>query len=96
MKKLFLVVLCFAFMAGSALAGAGGNAGATKDNPRQAGNSSIHFYDVVCSPHPNPDCESCKPCTGYGTFVIDTEKKTFNFIGHDYAPLSKVRGIGRQ
>ncbi len=101
MKKLFLVVLCFVFMAGSALAGAGGNGGnggtgATKDSPRQAGKSSIHFYDVECSDNPNPECESCKPCSGYGTFVIDTAKKTFNFIGHDYPTMSKVRieGLG--
>ena len=91
MKKLFLIVLCFAFMAGSALAGAGGNAGATKDNPRQAGKSSVYFYDVECSSAPNPDCIKCKPCAGYGTVVIDIERKTFNFIGHNYAPMSKVR-----
>jgi hypothetical protein len=78
-------------MAGSALAGAGGNAGATKDNPRQAGKSSVYFYDVECSSDPNPDCIKCKPCAGYGTVVIDIEKKTFNFIGHNYAPMSKVR-----
>ena len=53
MKKLFLVVLCFVFMAGSALAGAGGNGGnggqAIKTTPAKQVSSSIHFYDVECS-----------------------------------------------
>jgi hypothetical protein len=96
MKGFMILLFVLLLSVGVAFAGNGGNggtggAGVTKANPRQAGKSSIHFYDVVCSNNPNPECESCKSCNGYGTFVIDTEHKTFNFIGHDYAPMSKVK-----
>ena len=74
MKKLFLVVLCFVFMAGSALAGAGGNS-AKQENPRQAGKSSIYFYDV-----------ESKDDAGYGRLVINADKHTFTFIGQDFTP----------
>lgn len=89
MKKLFLLVMCFFLVAVFAQAGASGKSG-KQENPRQAGKSSIYFYDVECQSNPNPDCIVCGPCSGYGTFVIDTAKKTFNFIGHDYTPLQNV------
>jgi len=78
MKKLFLLVLCFFLVAGSAQAGAGGNS-AKQENPRQAGKSSIYFYDVEV---PNGN--------GYGRLVINTDKHTFTFIGQDFTPNQHV------
>ena len=89
MKKVFLLVVCFLLVAAFAQAGPGGNS-AKQENPRQAGESSIHFFDVECQSNPNPDCNMCGPCSGYGTLVIDTKKKSFNFIGHDYTPMQNV------
>jgi hypothetical protein len=52
-----------------------------KENPRQAGKSSIYFYDVECkSPVSN----------GYGRLVINAAKKTFTFIGQDFIPNQQV------
>ena len=81
MKKLFLMVLCFFLVAASAQAGAGGNSG-KQENPRQAGKSSIYFYDV--------ECKSVGDNNGYGRLVINTEKKTFMFIGQDFTPMQHV------
>jgi len=67
------VVLCLMMIT---TAGAGA-ASAEQENPRQAGKSSIYFYDV----------ESFLD-NGYGKLVIDTKKKTFVFIGWDFTPNS--------
>lgn len=80
MKKLFLLVLCFFLVAGSAQAGAGGNS-AKQDNPRQAGNSPIYFYDIQSK---SPDSN------GHGTLIINTDKKTFIFNGQDFTPMQIV------
>lgn len=81
MKRLLLLVLCFCLVAASAQAGASGNS-AKKENPRQAGKSSIYFYDVESK---SPDSN------GYGRLVIDTAKKTFVFIGQDFTPYQEIR-----
>jgi hypothetical protein len=75
MKKLFLLVLCFFLVAGSAQAGAGGNSARQDEQLRQAGKSSIYFYEVnVTNNH------------GSGRLVIDTDKRTFIFNGQDFKP----------
>lgn len=79
MKKLFLLVLCFVLVAASTQAGAGGYL-AKQENPRQAGKSSIYFYDV-----------ESKVDEGYGRLVIDVAKKTFVFIGQDFTPYARFK-----
>lgn len=74
MKKLFLLVLCVFLVAASDQAGAGGKS-AKQENPRQAGKSSIYFYDV-----------ESKDDNGYGRLVINTDKHTFTFIGQEFTP----------
>ena len=78
MKKSFLLVLCFFLVAAPALAGAGDKS-AKQVNPRQAGKSSIYFYDV-----------ESKEGSGYGRLVINADKKTFTFIGQDFLPSQHV------
>lgn len=55
------------------------NAGTIKDNPRQAGESSIHFYDVEANDK-----------HGSGRLVIDTDRHTFMFNGQDFKPNHHV------
>jgi hypothetical protein len=64
------VVLCLMMIT---TAGAGAASAKQDENPRQAGKSSIYFYDV----------ESIDD-NGYGRLVINTDKKTFVFIGKDF------------
>jgi hypothetical protein len=75
MKKLFLLVLCCFWVAGSAQAGAGGNSAKQDEQLRQAGKSSIYFYDVQAT-----------DSHGTGKLVIDADKQTFVIIGHDFPP----------
>jgi hypothetical protein len=70
------IVLCLMMIT---TAGASGTS-AKQENPRQAGNSSIYFYDVEV-----PDG------IGYGRLVIDTAKKTFTFIGQDFPHGQHIR-----
>lgn len=74
MKRILLLVLCFFCMTGFAQAGASGKSG-KQENPRQAGKSSIYFYDV-----------ESKDDNGYGRLVINADKHTFSFIGQDFTP----------
>lgn len=91
MKKILLVIALILFFIVPAVAGP-----KTAEHPKQAGKSSIYFYDVECPANPDPECEVCGPCTGHGRFVIDAAKKTFNFIGHDFTPNRgvEISGIG--
>jgi hypothetical protein len=57
---------------------AGGNT-VTQENPRQAGKSSIYFYDVERT-----------DTHGSGQLVIDMDKHTFVFIGKDFVPSSHI------
>jgi hypothetical protein len=78
MKRVLLLVLCFGFVAGSAQAGAGGNS-AKQENPRQAGKSSVYFYDIDAT-----------DMHGFGQLVINVDKHTFVFIGQAFTPLSHI------
>ena len=91
MKKILLVIALILFFIVPAVAGP-----KTAEHPKQAGKSSIYFYDVECPANPDPECEVCGPCTGHGRFVIEAAKKTFNFIGHDFTPNRgvEISGIG--
>jgi hypothetical protein len=78
MKKLFFLIMCFFLVAGFAQAGAGGNS-AKQENPRQAGKSSVYFYDVDAT-----------DTHGSGQLVIDVDKHTFVFIGKDFMPYLQI------
>jgi hypothetical protein len=73
-NTLIAVALCLMMMA---TVGASADSDKQDENPRQAGKSSIYFYDVESQ---NPDD------TGYGRLVINTDKETFVFIGKDFTP----------
>lgn len=79
MKKLFLLVLCFFWVAGSAQAGAGGNSAKQDEQLRQAGKSSIYFYDIRATDN-----------HGSAKLVINTDKHTFVCIGQDFMPNQQV------
>jgi hypothetical protein len=74
-NTLIAVVLCVMMIA---TAGAGGNS-AKQDNPRQAGKSSVYFYDVDAT-----------DTHGSGQMVIDVDKHTFVFIGKDFMPYLQI------
>ena len=74
MKKLFMLMLCFFLVAASGQAGAGGKS-VNQENPRQAGKSSIYFYDIEATDN-----------HGYGRLVIDIDKHTFVCTGQDFKP----------
>lgn len=83
MKKLILLVLCFFLVAASTQAGAGGYL-AKQENPRQAGKSSIYFYDVEAT-----------DTHGIGQLVINVDKHTFVFIGKDFVPSAQMELLAR-
>ena len=68
------VALCLMMIA---TAGAGA-ASAKQENPRQAGKSSIYFYDVEQT-----------ETHGSGQLVIDLDKHSFVFIGKDFTPSAR-------
>jgi hypothetical protein len=72
-------------MAGSALAGAGGNSVKQDNNLRLAGKSSIYFYDVEAT-----------GTHGSGQLVIDLNKHTFLFIGKEFPPDLEINLQARQ
>ena len=74
-NTLIAVVLCLMMIT---TAGAGGNS-AKQDNPRQAGKSSVYFYDVDAT-----------DTHGSGQLVIDVDKHTFVFIGKDFMPYLQI------
>jgi hypothetical protein len=76
-NTLIAVVLCLMMIA---TVGASADS-AKQENPRQAGKSSIYFYDV--------ESQSTDD-NGYGRLVINTDKKTFVFIGQDFTPMQHV------
>jgi len=79
MKKVFLLVLCFFFVAASAQARAGADSAKQDENPRHAGKSSVYFYDVDAT-----------DTHGSGQLVIDLDKHTFVFIGKDFMPYLQI------
>lgn len=79
MKKVFLLVLCFFFVAASAQARAGADSAKQDENPRHAGKSSVYFYDVDAT-----------DTHGSGQLVIDVDKHTFVFIGKDFMPYLQI------
>jgi hypothetical protein len=74
-NTLIAVVLCLMMIT---TAGAGRNS-AKQDNPRQAGKSSVYFYDVDAT-----------DTHGSGQLVIDVDKHTFVFIGKDFMPYLQI------
>jgi hypothetical protein len=80
MKKVFLLVLCFFFVAASAQAGAEADSAKQDENPRHAGKSSVYFYDVDAT-----------DTHGSGQLVIDLDKHTFVFIGKDFMPYLQIQ-----
>jgi len=80
MKKTVIILLVLLLAAGTTFAGDGGNGGfgATKDNPKQPGKSSIYFYDVESDDN------------GYGKLVINMDKKTFVFNGQNFTPGQNI------
>ena len=84
MKKLFMLMLCFFLVAASAQAG-GGATSAEQENPRQAGKSSIYFYDVEAT-----------DTHGFGQLKIDVKKRTFVLIGKDFPPSVQINLQARQ
>ena len=77
-EKTILLDNVFFLVASSAQAGASGKS-TKQENFRQAGKSSIYFYDV-----------ESKEGSGYGRLVINADKKTFTFIGQDFLPSQHV------
>ena len=75
-NTLITVVLCLMMITTSE---AGAKSAKHDENPRQAGKSSIYFYDV-----------ESKEGSGYGRLVINADKKTFTFIGQDFLPSQHV------
>ena len=59
--------------------GADVSAAKKEANPRQAGKSAVHFYDVVAS-----------DTHGKGKLVIDLDKHTFVFNGQDFEPSAQI------
>ena len=74
-NTLIAVVLCLIMIT---TAGAG-TASAKKENPRQADESSIYFYDVEAT-----------DTHGKGKLVIDVKHHTFVFIGQDFEPSGQI------
>ena len=74
-NTLIAVALCLMMIA---TVGAGA-ASAKQENPRQAGKSSIYFYDVEAT-----------DWHGFGQLVINMDKQTFVFIGKDFVPSSQI------
>jgi len=74
------VVLCLMMITTT---GAGTASAKQDENPRQAGKSSIYFYDV--------ESKSVGDSNGYGKLKIDTAKKTFVFNGWDFTPMQNVQ-----
>jgi hypothetical protein len=75
-NTLIKVVLCLMMIT---TAEVGAKSSRHEENPRQAGKSSIYFYDV-----------ESKEGSGYGRLVINADKKTFTFIGQDFLPSQHV------
>lgn len=71
-RTLIAVAICVVLIAAI---GTSAVAAKQDENPRQAGESSIYFYDVAAT-----------DAHGSGKLVIDTEKKTFIFNGKDFEP----------
>jgi hypothetical protein len=70
------VALCLMMIA---TAGAGADSAKQDENPRQAGKSSVYFYDVDAT-----------DTHGFGQLVINVDKHTFVFIGKAFTPLSHI------
>ena len=79
MKKILLMVLCLFLMAAPDQAGAGGKSTKQEENPRQAGKSSVYFYDIDAT-----------DTHGFGQLVINVDKHTFVFIGQAFTPLAHI------
>ncbi len=76
------VVLCLMMIA---TAGAGAASAKQDENPRQAGKSSIYFYDIEAT-----------DTHGFGQLKIDVKKRTFVFIGKDFPPSLQIDLQARQ
>jgi alpha-tubulin suppressor-like RCC1 family protein len=68
-----------------ATAGASADSDKQDENPRQAGKSSIYFYDVEAT-----------DTHGFGQLKIDVEKRTFVLIGKDFPPSVQIDLQARQ
>jgi hypothetical protein len=75
-NTLIAVALCLMMIS---TAGAGAKSAKHDENPRRAGKSNIHFFDVEATHE-----------YGYGRLVINTDKHTFVFIGQDFRPSQHV------
>jgi hypothetical protein len=76
---LALAVLCLMMIA---TVGSGAAIAKQDENPSQAGESSIYFYDVAASDN-----------HGKGKLVIDVDKHTFVFNGQDFRPGRNIQII---
>ncbi|MGZ4847076.1 MAG: hypothetical protein ACXV2B_06180 [Halobacteriota archaeon] len=78
MKRMTLIAtaLCLILIA---TIGAGTVAAKQQENPRQAGASSVYFYDVAAT-----------DTHGKGKLVIDVDKHTFVFNGQGFTPSSQI------
>jgi len=74
-NTLIAVVLCLMMIT---TAGASADS-AKQENPRQAGESSVYFYDVEAT-----------DTHGKGKLVVDVKHHTFVFIGQDFEPSVQV------
>jgi len=81
-NTLIAVVLCLMM---TTTAGAGGKSAKQDENTRQAGKSSIFFYDVEAT-----------DTHGFGQLKIDVKKRTFVLIGKDFPPSVQIDLQARQ
>lgn len=78
MKRNIVIALVLCLMM-IATAGASADSDKQGENPRQAGKSSIYFYEVEAT-----------DAHGSGQLVINVNKHTFVFIGKDFVPSSQI------
>lgn len=78
MKRNTLFALALGLMM-VATAGVSAGTGKQEQNPRQAGKSTVYFYDLAAS-----------DTHGKGKLMIDVEKHTFVFNGQGFEPLRHV------
>ena len=75
-NTLIAVALCLMMIA---TVGASADSDKHDENPRQAGESSVYFYDVEAT-----------DTHGFGQLVIDVKHHTFVFIGQDFEPSGQI------